>query len=360
MDKITFFSTSPNIGGSEKVLINIANEFAQLNLEVEFIFCSSTGNLRDELHPDIKIINLNTRVRWAVLKLYKIVLTRKPTVIISGPQSINFISIIVSKLPFTNFKTIATHHNFHNSEIKSSFLGSFNLLFIEVLYSLANKIIAVSNEIKSHLVVDCKVQDSRVKVINNPVVNQRMILQSKEDVAEFPFKENKPIIIAVGRLAKIKNYPLMLESFSFLLKKMPAYLVIIGEGEEHDHILEIIKSLNLKDLVVLLGAKSNPYKYISKSNLLIHTSLSESFGMVLAESLALGINVISSNTSGAIEVTDNGKYGTIYFDKDPEKIATEMYSILNFGYDRNQLIERGLFFSCEKISIEYLNLINQI
>lgn len=357
MEKITFFSTCPKIGGSEKVLINIANEFAQLNLEVEFIFCFSTGNLRDELHPNIKIIDLNTRVRWALIKFYKIVLKRKPTVIISGPQSVNFISIIVSKFPFTRFKTIVTHHNFHNNEIKSSFLGSYNPFFIKVLYNLANEIVAVSNEIKSHLIFDCKVQDSIVKVINNPVVNQRMILQSREDVIEFPFREDKPIIIAVGRLTKIKNYPLMLESFSCLIKKMPAYLVIIGEGEEHVNIQNHAIRLDIQDSVILLGAKSNPYKYIAKSNLLLHTSSSESFGMVLAEALALGIQVISSKTDGSIEVTENGKYGTIFSDESPEEIASIIHSKINSKYDKNQLIERGLFFSCEKTSKEYLNLV---
>jgi len=44
MGKITFFSTCPKIGGSEKVLINIANEFAQMNLVVKLIFCFSTEN----------------------------------------------------------------------------------------------------------------------------------------------------------------------------------------------------------------------------------------------------------------------------------------------------------------------------
>lgn len=360
MKKITFFSTSPNVGGSEKVLINIANEFAQMNLEVEFIFCFSTGNLRNELHPNIEVIDLNSRVRGALIKFYKIVLQRKPTIIISGPQSVNFISILVSKFPFTSYKTIVTHHNFHNSEIQKSFLGSYNPLFIRTLYNLSNGVVAVSTGIKKYLINDCKIKESKVRVISNPVVNHRMILQSQEEVSEFPFKENKPIIIAVGRLTKIKNYPLMLEVFSLLLKKMSAYLVIIGEGEERNNIMQEAKHLNAQDSVVLIGAKSNPYKYIAKSNLLIHTSVSESFGMVLAEALALGIPVISSKTDGSIDVTENGKYGTIFTDESPEEIASIIYSKINSKYNKNPLVERGLFFSCEKISKEYLKLISQI
>ena len=360
MKKITFFSTSPNIGGSEKVLINIANELVEMNYVVEFIFCNENGELKNEISPKIEIIGLKTKVRWSLIKFYRIIIKNKPDVIISGPQSVNFISILVSRLPFTCFKTIVTHHNFHNSEIQKSFLGSYNPLLIRTLYNLSNSVVAVSTEIKKHLITDCKIKESKIKVISNPVVNHRMILQSQEEVTEFPFKENKPIIIAVGRLTKIKNYPLMLEAFSFLLKKTSAYLVIVGEGEERNHILKETARLNIQNSVVLTGAKSNPYKYIAKSNLLIHTSVSESFGMVLAETLAIGIPVISSKTDGSIEVTDNGKYGTIFSNESPEEIASIIYSKINSTYDKKQLIERGLFFSCERISKEYLKIISQI
>jgi len=287
-------------------------------------------------------------------------LRRKPEIIISGPQSVNFISILVSKFPLTRFKTIVTHHNFHNSDIKNSFLGSFNPIFIKALYNLSSGIVAVSKEIKNHLVADYGVKESKISVIYNPVVNQRMVLQSQEEVIEFPFNEKQPIIIAVGRLTLIKNYPLMLESFAYLQKKISTYLVIIGEGVEHENILKMVTRLKLQDSVFFYGAKSNPYKYIAKSNLLIHTSISESFGMVLAEALALGIPVISSKTDGAIEVTENGKYGTIFTDENPENIASVIYSTINSNYDKNQLIKRGFMYSSEKTANEYISLINEI
>lgn len=362
MQKITFFSTRPSVGGSEKVLINIANEFAQMGIPVEFIFCYSNGSLRDDIHPAIKVFGLESRVRWALLKFYRVVLKTKPNIIISGPQSTNFISIIVSKLPYTKYKTIATHHNFHNSEIRKSFLGKFNPLFIKLLYNVSDKVVSVSNEIKQHLINDCKVGENKIEVINNPVANQKIVLQSKEDVTEFPFTEKRPIIISIGRLAKIKNFQLMLESFNLLLKKISAYLVIIGEGEEKAFIQEKIEELNIEGKVILLGAQSNPYKYISKSKLLFHTSVSESFGMVIAEAFALGVPVVSSSTEGAKEITDNGKYAVLFTEQNTEMIASMLFSLLNgeLEFNKSDLIKRGFFYSSEKTAKEYLDIINEL
>jgi glycosyltransferase involved in cell wall biosynthesis len=72
-------------------------------------------------------------------------------------------------------------------------------------------------------------------------------------------------------------------------------LIILGDGPEKDHLLNIIKENSLERNVFLLGHKNNPYPYISKAKTFILTSESEAFGMVLVESLILGTPVISTD-----------------------------------------------------------------
>lgn len=87
---------------------------------------------------------------------------------------------------------------------------------------------------------------------------------------------------------------------------------IIGDGSKVETtILEKnITNEALEDMVILLGAKKNPYPYIRRSNLLIVTSLSETFSYVIGEAKILGVPVVSTNF-GTVKEVLNANYGMI-------------------------------------------------
>jgi glycosyltransferase involved in cell wall biosynthesis len=87
-------------------------------------------------------------------------------------------------------------------------------------------------------------------------------------------------------------------------------LWIVGEGADREKLERYIKENNLKN-VTLLGLQSNPYKYISKADLLVCSSRYEGFNLTVAEGLILERPVLSTNCTGPTEILDDGKYGMI-------------------------------------------------
>ena len=63
--------------------------------------------------------------------------------------------------------------------------------------------------------------------------------------------------------------------------------------------------------MLFLGFEENPYPYLKKSDLFVSTSLSEGLPYVICEAFVLGIPVVATETAGAIELLDNGKYGIL-------------------------------------------------
>ena len=114
----------------------------------------------------------------------------------------------------------------------------------------------------------------------------------------------------------------------------------------------------------LLGYKSNPWKYLSRSNLFVLSSIWEGFGNVIVESMLLGIPVISSSCkSGPAEILDNGKYGNLYDINDYNKLSELiLHEISSKELENSSDIakKRSEVFSIDKITESYIQLFEEL
>ena len=120
-------------------------------------------------------------------------------------------------------------------------------------------------------------------------------------------------LLSVGRICYEKQFFKIPEIASRLKKYgVPFRWYVIGGGaaEEINFLKENIIKESVKDVVILLGAKNNPYPYIAQSDLVVCTSLSETFSYVIAEAKILGIPVVSNNFGSVSEVL-NDEHGVI-------------------------------------------------
>lgn len=123
--------------------------------------------------------------------------------------------------------------------------------------------------------------------------------------------ENK-IIISAGRFVDIKGYDLLLMAFKGVVKKHPDWkLNIFGDGPEKEKLKKIIVEQELYNNVRLMQTSNNLNKEILTSSIYVLSSLYESFGMVIVESMALGVPCISYATEGPREIVTDGEDGIL-------------------------------------------------
>jgi glycosyltransferase involved in cell wall biosynthesis len=138
---------------------------------------------------------------------------------------------------------------------------------------------------------------------------------------------------------------------------MPARLLIIGEGEERATIESRIAQLQLSDSVAMPGFVSNPLPYVKAAALFVLSSKTEGFGLVLAEALACGTPVVSTDCKfGPSEILDGGTHGRLVAVGDTAALASAMEAALNEEPDRPALSARGNHFSLQRSVEEYLRL----
>lgn len=160
-----------------------------------------------------------------------------------------------------------------------------------------SKILAVSRKSFDNMVFSSKLRKKCI-VVGNPMdVNKILML------GEMGESEKKYDLIFVGRLVEQKNPQRFLRIVD-MLKKDGVFLkcAMIGEGELRTECEHFIMQYELQNQVELLGFKDNPYIYMKQSRLVCMTSKWEGYGLVLLEANILGIPVVSSCTSGSVEV----------------------------------------------------------
>jgi glycosyltransferase involved in cell wall biosynthesis len=193
--------------------------------------------------------------------------------------------------------------------------------FIRFLYKRADHIVVPANLLKTDLVTNFNVPENRVSVIYNFTDFDLVGKLKQSPIPDHHLKifNGDPVIINIGRINFPKAQWLQPMILSRIKKTIPgAKLLIIGDGHLKEKVYDAARLCGLTiyeegrnstdDLennfdVYLLGFATNPFPYLSKSNVFLMTSLYEGFPNVLIEAMSCGLPVISSDCkSGPREI----------------------------------------------------------
>jgi glycosyltransferase involved in cell wall biosynthesis len=189
---------------------------------------------------------------------------------------------------------------------------------IRKLYRRADLLIAASSGAGQTMAEKFGVPAEKIRVIYNPVDPEEIRKRSEEPISgpcEFLNSPQGPIVMAVGRLTRAKGHWHLIRAFKRVREAVPnAKLVILGDGELSDYLIDLTKKLGLSDCIFFPGFKPNPFQYLRQADIFVLSSLWEGFGNVILESLAAGAPVISTDVrSGPREILapEDSYYRTI-------------------------------------------------
>lgn len=136
----------------------------------------------------------------------------------------------------------------------------------------------------------------------------------KEKSNEFvPERDSQlPQFISVARLQKRKGFDMLAKAHKKLSDEgLNHEILIIGDGDFRPEIESVIEELNIRDSFKLLGTKQNPYPYIKAADYFILPSKTESYPLIIGETLCLGKPIISTDVGGINEMIDDGIDGML-------------------------------------------------
>jgi glycosyltransferase involved in cell wall biosynthesis len=228
------------------------------------------------------------------------------------------------------------------------YLGIFRSFFWKILSKKIFAVTCPNNNIKEILIKKKIFPQEKIKVILDPVIDIKEILNQKKNKSE---NVKKDYVLAVGRLTKQKNFKFLVKGFKKLNFYYPNLkLYILGEGEEKAQLEELIFKLGLNRQIKLLGFKNNVYYYMQNARCLILTSISENPGHVLIEAAVNNCSIISSDCpTGPSEFLQETKGGFLFITNDEKDFIKSFKNFMEM--DELNIFKKKYF--AKKSSINY-------
>lgn len=309
----------------------------QSKIKYTFYRCKTTLNLkinnikRESIHSEQIVYKSIKKILKPIDKKYNVAVAYSqgfPTYFVSEKVNAN------KKLAWINCNYIKTKYD---KDLDNKF------------YNNIDKIIVVSKFIYESMSRMKYGYRDKMKIILDIIDPKLIINMSLEEAKELK-NIDKFKILTVGRLAKVKGYDLVIKTANLLkLNNFDFKWFIIGEGLERNKIEELIKIYKLENEVILLGSKSNPYKYMKMCDLYVQTSRKEGFGLTVMEAKILKKVVVATNFDTVNELLSDKVDGIIV-----EKDENSIYKAIK------QLINNDTYYNEIKSNVEKLTPYNSI
>lgn len=230
---------------------------------------------------------------------------------------------------------------------------------LKMAYPRADRVIAISNGVAGDLVSRFGVQPERLTVIANPidVATIRRGATSPLDHA-WVQPASPPLVLGVGKLGLQKDFPTLLRAFARVRREREANLVILGDGADRPHLEALVGELALERCVWMPGFVTNPYAWMARASVFVLSSAWEGFSNALAEALACGCPVVSTDCpSGPAEMLDGGRLGPLVEPGNAEAMADAILAVMAAPPQRALLAGRAEAFGVEAATGRYLSVL---
>lgn len=191
--------------------------------------------------------------------------------------------------------------------------------------------------------------------IPNPIDISYIHQQAKAEI-NLPTQD---FFLVVARLVKGKGLEELIDIYTLLKQRgVENKLYIIGDGELKSILKDKIKQNKLEEDCFLLGEITNPYPYFKNAKLFLFTSESEGMGIVLVESLSVGVPIIAMDcpTGPKDIIGENNEYGKLVPLHNKDMFIQATLELLEdnklYQYYVEQSLIRAQDFSTEKIAKE--------
>jgi glycosyltransferase involved in cell wall biosynthesis len=361
--RIAIMIDSLRVGGAQRSMLDLAGGFRDEGFQVDLVVACPSNSSYLSIPSGVHRIDLGaSRVLLSIPGLIKYLRLHRPSVLITALDHVNLAALFSRCFARVPTQVIVSTHTMLSLSSRYD-RRSRHALFARLahfFYPWADHVIAVSEAVADDLAQIADLPRPIIHVIYNPIVTPGLTALASADLDHPWFlPDEPPVILGVGRLATVKDFPTLIRAFNQVRLATPARLVILGEGEKRAEMMQLIKSLSLEDEVSLPGFVHNPFAFMARAKVFVLSSAWEGFGRVLVEAMACGTPVVSTNCPGGVaEILQNGRYGPAVPVGDDEALAQAILDTMTSPVSSDILRRRAEDFTIEEIINRYIDLIN--
>lgn len=320
MKKVVFMITSLQLGGAERVLVDIVNQLKD-QYDITIFTLYGKGEFLSQVDSKVRCVSFYEEAyderskfqkMWTSLImffpfLWKTIYHRH----IKGQYDVE---IAFLEGPPTwilschgDVKKIAWVHN----DLEKTFDGGFKNCWKHYLnkksYQNYSQLVFVSRDNQMIFERIYPTLQQEKCVIQNYLDSKRIQSLARKKV-DTSFKKDAPIFLSICRLTSQKGLERLIQVHRRLIQDGYFHRIyIVGDGPLRIELLNLIDQEKVNDTFILLGKKENPYPYIQDADYFLLASHYEGYGMVVVEAKILGKPILITDTAAreAVEGYEN-------------------------------------------------------
>lgn len=343
--KVCFVLPSLAGGGAERVAVTVLSALDPAKYERVLYLFSGEGVYFDRLDPGVRIV-VGGGASWTarLRRLTAFLRETQPDIVM--PFLSYFITAIAVQLSGSRARVV-----FNQGTPTTGFLEDPDFkwrqpwrrtlfgMVTRLFYRRADAVVVTSKGVATDLIEKYSIPPRHIRVLHNPV-DLVAIASAAESTAGDVHPPDRPVIVTAGRLARVKNHPLLLDAAAIVLRQRPAHLWILGDGEERAGLERVANTPPLSGHVTFVGFQPIPWPWIARAEVFVLTSVYEGFGNVLIEAMACGTPVVATRSPGTVEIVEDGVNGLLV-DHTPQAVAEAILRLLDDSELRLRLIRRA-------------------
>ncbi|MCK4538583.1 MAG: glycosyltransferase [Candidatus Krumholzibacteria bacterium] len=170
---------------------------------------------------------------------------------------------------------------------------------------------------------------------------------------EFDWSPSAPLILSIGRIVEAKNYPLLVEAFSILLKSVPhAKCIIVGEGPCQPEVEAAIERYSVGASIRLAGTRRDIPAFFDAADTFVLSSVREGLPVTLLEAMAAGTPIVATDAGGIPEAVTDGESAILVQSGDAGSLAEAMAMVLGDDATADRISASAQSVVRERFSIQ--------
>lgn len=328
--KVLFLTTHLNVGGISIYVVTLAKYLAKRGIEV--VCASAGGTFVSELHRcgiphyeiPIKTKNeLDGKLLFAFFKIIEI-LDKEGITHIHAHTRVSHVLAAYVKMA-RKIHVITTCHGFYKRRILRRIFPAWG-----------DRVVAISDPVREHLVNDFKVPKQRISLVYNGVEPEKFDVRLTEhDKAElrryYKIGSDGLVVGGISRLEKVKGYQGFIRAIPHILKKHPmTKFILVGSGKYKKKLMKLARRLHIENKIIFIGKVEDVGIILELIDIFVHPALwREGFGLAVLEAMTAGKPIVVSNLGGVYALVKEGVNGWLLSPGDVMALADSITRLLD-------------------------------
>jgi glycosyltransferase involved in cell wall biosynthesis len=327
--RVLLLANHVNYGGITAYLLNLCTSLHGQG-GFEYVVASRGGELEDEFAkkgvPHIRVplstkCEISPKVFASFVRLLPVLKEYKIDCIHANTRVTQVLASFLraaSKKPF-----VSTCHGYFKPRLSRRLWPCWG-----------QKVIAISDQVRTHLINDFHISPDSIALIYNGVDTAKFRSFGKEEIEaekrRLGLDTSKMIIGHIGRLSSVKGQKYLVDAAAILShRRNDTQFLIIGDGEQEDELRRLVRAKSLESVVFLRSSAKDISLALSLMDVFVMPSLQEGLGLSLLEAQGAGVPVVATRVGGIPTAVQDHVTGLLCPPADVDVLACAINELLD-------------------------------